>query len=149
MRASQLHARASYTRLPPRATLSRWWSKVSNRMAGSSEPWRNPQHFSRARWDANTVAVVTGANKGIGKECVRQLAAQGVTVVATARSTQNGEAAVAEVADGNRVLFHQVCRMRRVCVLARPLTRSAAGLDRRGECGGARRVVGAHLPGRH
>jgi 3-oxoacyl-ACP reductase-like protein len=111
MRATQLHARASYTRLPPRATLSRWWSKVSSRMAGKSdEPWRDPQHFSRSRWwDANTVAVVTGANKGIGKECVRQLAAQGVTVVATARSKQLGEAAVAEVhGDGGRVLFHQV-----------------------------------------
>ena len=80
-------------------------------MAGrSDEPWKDSQHFSRSRWwDANTVAVVTGANKGIGKEAVRQLAAQGVTVVATARSKQLGEAAAAEVADGGRVLFHQVC----------------------------------------
>uniref|UniRef100_A0A7N2RBQ6 Short-chain dehydrogenase/reductase n=1 Tax=Quercus lobata TaxID=97700 RepID=A0A7N2RBQ6_QUELO len=35
-------------------------------------------------------AVVTGANKGIGLETVRQLASQGVTVVLTARNEKRG-----------------------------------------------------------
>ena len=39
-------------------------------------------------WGPETVAVVTGANKGIGFEVARLLAAQGLTTVLTAR---NGE----------------------------------------------------------
>jgi NAD(P)-dependent dehydrogenase (short-subunit alcohol dehydrogenase family) len=57
--------------------------------------------------------VVTGANKGIGKEIVRQLAAQGVgKVVATARDPQLGTAAAADVSTdvGVEVVFHQVSR---------------------------------------
>jgi len=43
------------------------------------------------------VAVVTGANTGIGLETARGLAALGMTVVMTARTRSKGEAAVAEV----------------------------------------------------
>jgi carbonyl reductase 1 len=45
-------------------------------------------------WSKETVAVVTGANKGIRFEIVRQLAKQGITVVLTARDTNRGERAV-------------------------------------------------------
>ncbi|XP_020260468.1 salutaridine reductase-like [Asparagus officinalis] len=56
------------------------------------------------------IAVVTGANKGIGLEICRQLASQGVTVVLTARDEGRGTEAVeklknSEVSD---VLFHQL-----------------------------------------
>jgi len=43
------------------------------------------------------IALVTGANKGIGKEIARQLAKQGVFVLVGARDQKRGEAAEAEL----------------------------------------------------
>ena len=43
------------------------------------------------------VALITGANKGLGKEIARQLGALGYTVVLTARNEHAGRAAVAEL----------------------------------------------------
>ncbi|KAJ7529869.1 hypothetical protein O6H91_15G069600 [Diphasiastrum complanatum] len=45
-------------------------------------------------WRKDTVAVVTGANKGIGLEIVRQLARNGVTTILTARNEGRGQSAV-------------------------------------------------------
>jgi 3-oxoacyl-ACP reductase-like protein len=45
-------------------------------------------------WSKDTVAVVTGANKGMAFEIVRQLAKEGITVVLTARDTTRGEEAL-------------------------------------------------------
>ncbi len=53
------------------------------------------------------VAVVTGGNRGIGLEIVRQLARQGVRVVLTARDVAKGEAARARLAaEGLDVALH-------------------------------------------
>jgi len=46
---------------------------------------------------AETIAFVTGANKGIGKEISRQLAAKGSLVLMGARDRERGEKAVAEL----------------------------------------------------
>ena len=43
------------------------------------------------------VALITGANKGLGKEIARQLGALGYTVILTARNEHAGRAAVAEL----------------------------------------------------
>jgi len=45
----------------------------------------------------NKVALITGANKGLGKEIGRQLGLLGYTVVLTSRDKKAGEAAVAEL----------------------------------------------------
>jgi NAD(P)-dependent dehydrogenase (short-subunit alcohol dehydrogenase family) len=59
----------------------------------------------------NRVAVVTGANRGIGLEVVRQLAAAGDTVVVGSRDVAAGERAAASLPGGTgdgRVLVRQL-----------------------------------------
>jgi NAD(P)-dependent dehydrogenase (short-subunit alcohol dehydrogenase family) len=46
---------------------------------------------------AETIAFVTGANKGIGREISRQLAAKGILVLMGARDRERGEKAVADL----------------------------------------------------
>lgn len=56
--------------------------------------------------DTARVAVVTGANKGIGREIVRQLAQRGLTVYLGARDEDRGRAAESELrAEGLDVRF--------------------------------------------
>jgi NAD(P)-dependent dehydrogenase (short-subunit alcohol dehydrogenase family) len=58
---------------------------------------------------AETIALVTGANKGIGREISRQLAAKGVLVLVGARDCERGEKAVADLrAQGLPVEFVQI-----------------------------------------
>jgi NAD(P)-dependent dehydrogenase (short-subunit alcohol dehydrogenase family) len=58
---------------------------------------------------ADTIAFVTGANKGIGREVSRQLAAKGVLVLMGARDRERGERAVADLrAQGLPVEFIQI-----------------------------------------
>jgi NAD(P)-dependent dehydrogenase (short-subunit alcohol dehydrogenase family) len=42
----------------------------------------------------NKIALITGANKGIGLDIARQLGAKGVTVIVGARDAGRGQAAV-------------------------------------------------------
>ena len=49
---------------------------------------------------ATTIALITGANKGIGLETARQLGARGVTVLAGARDEARGAAAERALRDG-------------------------------------------------
>jgi NAD(P)-dependent dehydrogenase (short-subunit alcohol dehydrogenase family) len=48
--------------------------------------------------DQRRIALVTGANRGIGREIVRQLATKGFTVLLTARDLSKAEAAARELA---------------------------------------------------
>jgi NAD(P)-dependent dehydrogenase (short-subunit alcohol dehydrogenase family) len=58
---------------------------------------------------ADTIALVTGANKGIGREISRQLAAKGILVLMGSRDRERGEKAVADLgAQGLPVEFIQI-----------------------------------------
>lgn len=60
-------------------------------------------------WTADTIAVVTGGNRGIGFEMTRQLADHGLTVVLTSRDTNVGVEAVKVLQEaGLKVEFHQL-----------------------------------------
>ncbi|MGH1565182.1 SDR family oxidoreductase [Mumia sp. DW29H23] len=53
-----------------------------------------------------TIALVTGANKGVGLATVRQLAERGMTVLLGSRSTERGVRAVADLASDGVVVQH-------------------------------------------
>ncbi|MDP9615017.1 MULTISPECIES: SDR family oxidoreductase [Streptomyces] len=53
-------------------------------------------------------ALVTGANKGIGKEIARQLVAEGLTVHVGSRDAERGRRAVREIGGGARLLVLDV-----------------------------------------
>lgn len=55
------------------------------------------------------IAVVTGANKGIGFEITKELAQEGLKVVLTARNESKGKDAAQELRDkGLDIVFHQL-----------------------------------------
>src|ERR1700704_5162817 len=53
----------------------------------------------QAGGNASTVALVTGANRGIGREVARQLAERGYEVLLSARDAQKARSAAAELAE--------------------------------------------------
>ncbi|XP_057534903.1 uncharacterized protein LOC130813162 [Amaranthus tricolor] len=68
-----------------------------------------PYSDHRRWWTTDTIAVVTGGNRGIGFEVSRQLANHGMTVVLTSRDTEVGIEAVKVLQEvGLPVEFHQL-----------------------------------------
>ena len=55
------------------------------------------------------VAIVTGANRGIGYETCRQLSQLGIITILTSRNKTKGEQAVVELSEGGgELLYHQL-----------------------------------------
>ena len=67
----------------------------------------------------NLIALVTGGNKGIGREIARQLAAGGHTVYVASRDAERGEEAVAEIGGDARPLVLDVTDAASVAAAAR------------------------------
>ncbi|KAM3387928.1 hypothetical protein ACQJBY_010628 [Aegilops geniculata] len=87
---------------------------------------------TRAWWSRDTVAVVTGANRGIGHSLAARLAEHGLTVVLTARDGERGEAAAAPLRDrGLPVVFRRldVSDPASVAAFAAWLRDTVGGLD--------------------
>ncbi|XP_023916444.2 (+)-neomenthol dehydrogenase [Quercus suber] len=78
--------------------------RSSSRHLSIAEMERSGKHA------AERYAVVTGSNKGIGLETVRQLASQGVKVVLTARNEKRGMEALQSLHESglSNVVFHQL-----------------------------------------
>ena len=55
-----------------------------------------------------SIALVTGANKGIGKEIARQLAGAGLTVYVGSRDAARGQRTVEEIGSDARLLVLDV-----------------------------------------
>ncbi|KAG2674060.1 hypothetical protein I3760_13G118700 [Carya illinoinensis] len=74
---------------------------------------------SKGKHTAERYAVVTGANKGIGLETVRQLASQGVTVVLTARNEKRGMETISKLHESglSNVVFHQLDVLEQASIL--------------------------------
>jgi NAD(P)-dependent dehydrogenase (short-subunit alcohol dehydrogenase family) len=62
----------------------------------------------------DSTALVTGANKGIGKEIARQLVAAGFTVYVGSRDPERGQRAVDEIGGGARLLVLDVTEAKSV-----------------------------------
>jgi NAD(P)-dependent dehydrogenase (short-subunit alcohol dehydrogenase family) len=78
------------------------------------------------------IAVVTGANRGIGYEICRQLASRGVQVVLTARKAKAGEAAVKKLTAQNLTVQFRtldVTSMKSIIALRDFLKRTYGRLD--------------------
>ncbi|CAM6103827.1 unnamed protein product [Calypogeia fissa] len=64
---------------------------------------------SHGWWSKDTIAVVTGSNKGVGFETARQLAKHGLTVIIAARHEDRGQNAADTLRGrGYAVCFHQL-----------------------------------------
>ncbi|RYZ02585.1 MAG: SDR family NAD(P)-dependent oxidoreductase [Myxococcales bacterium] len=77
----------------------------------------------------NKVALVTGANKGIGLAIARALAARGLTVLVGARDTARGEAAAQGIAGDARAWALDVTRADSIAAAASRIQRELGRLD--------------------
>jgi NAD(P)-dependent dehydrogenase (short-subunit alcohol dehydrogenase family) len=83
----------------------------------------------RARQHDDRVALVTGANKGIGKEVARRLAAEGMTVYLGARDEGRGQAAVQDLSGDVRFVQLDVTDQGQVEAAAKQVNEDFGRLD--------------------
>ena len=92
------------------------------------------------------IALVTGANKGIGLAIARQLGAQAVTVLVGARDSERGEAAAATLrAEGIDARFVEL--EWRGAVVSQAARRSSASMSTKARSGAVIRRLGKYSCG--
>src|SRR5205814_4964638 len=74
-------------------------------LTGIDCAWLPLYNGSKLNTMNDSTALVTGANKGIGREIARQLAAAGLTVWLGSRDASRGQRAVDEIGGGRRLLL--------------------------------------------
>ncbi|PON77955.1 Short-chain dehydrogenase/reductase [Parasponia andersonii] len=79
--------------------------KLAELISQPSGPFQSPTRW----WSKETVAIVTGGNKGIGYAMVKQMAEMGVTVVLTARDTEKGLKAIEALRSQGLFDVHLLC----------------------------------------
>lgn len=77
----------------------------------------------------NKVALVTGANKGIGHAVASELAARGFTVLVGARDAARGEAAARRIGGDARAIALDVTRAESIAAAAAQIRRELGRLD--------------------
>jgi NAD(P)-dependent dehydrogenase (short-subunit alcohol dehydrogenase family) len=88
----------------------------------SAKPQKPTSATHEHREDSRGLALVTGANSGIGKEIARQLLSSGLTVYVGSRDAGRGQAAVDELGDGARLLVLDVTNEQSVAAAAARVT---------------------------
>jgi len=77
----------------------------------------------------NRIALVTGANQGIGKQVARELVSDGVAVFVGSRDLARGETAAAEIGDGATALRLDVTDAASIASAAERIREEAGRLD--------------------
>jgi NAD(P)-dependent dehydrogenase (short-subunit alcohol dehydrogenase family) len=79
--------------------------------------------------DDKRVALVTGANQGVGLQLATELVANGLTVLVGSRSVERGEAAAAEIGPGAIALQLDVTDEASIAAAAERIRRDVGRLD--------------------
>ncbi|MFD3488905.1 SDR family NAD(P)-dependent oxidoreductase [Streptomyces sp. NPDC058665] len=77
----------------------------------------------------NRIALVTGANQGMGKQVAKELVSDGVTVFVGSRDLARGETAAAEIGDGATALQLDVTDAASIASAAERIREEAGRLD--------------------
>ncbi|KAJ7568257.1 hypothetical protein O6H91_01G025300 [Diphasiastrum complanatum] len=94
----------------PQNSLDEQQLQAGSQANGESNADCVPQGSDLKWWSKETIAIVTGSNKGLGYGIAKELAKQGVTVVLTARNEKRGLDAQKNLFNEGltNVLFHQL-----------------------------------------
>src|ERR1700676_3779839 len=88
----------------------------------------NPSYYEITMQD-NPVALVTGANKGIGLQIAKDLAARGFTVLVGSRNLEHGETAAKSVGADARALQLDVTNQASIATAAERIRNEFGRLD--------------------
>jgi len=82
-----------------------------------------------AKEDQKRIALVTGANQGVGLQVAKELVANGITVLVGSRSLERGEAAAKEIGPGAVALQLDVMDSKSIAAVAERIRKEFGRLD--------------------